>query len=88
VIECEATDRDEVGERRLSRAFSVPEPIAVTPSRKETVPVGVPEPGAADATVAVNVTLWPNTDGLAEEISATVVESVETFGSGRVTCFQ
>ena len=32
-----------------------------------TVPVGVPAPGATAVTVAVNVTDWPNTDGLTEE---------------------
>ncbi len=35
------------------------------PSLKVTVPLGVPAPGATAATVAVNVTRWPKTDGLA-----------------------
>ena len=35
-----------------------------------TVPVGVPE---VAATVAVKVTLWPNTDELAEELTVVVV---------------
>src|SRR5437867_3571076 len=39
-----------------------------------TVPAGVPPAGATAATVAVNVTAWPNTDGLTEE-STVVVES-------------
>ena len=35
---------------------------------KVTVPVGVPVPEAA-ATAAVNVTLWPTFEGLADELS-------------------
>jgi hypothetical protein len=49
----------------------VPEPRVFAPSLKVTVPVGVP---AADATVAVSVTDWLNTDGLLEE--ATVIVGV------------
>ena len=49
---------------------SVPLPIETPLSRKVTVPVGVPEPGPV--TVAVNVTLWPNTDGLSDEASVVV----------------
>src|SRR5436305_7736519 len=37
-----------------------------------TLPVGVPPPGAA-VTVAVKVTAWPVTDGLADEASVVVV---------------
>src|SRR5436305_157792 len=51
--------------------LSVPVPSVVVPSRKVTVPVGVPLPDVA-ATVAVNVTGWPNTDGLADEVKVTV----------------
>jgi len=40
-----------------------------------TVPVRVPEPGATALTVAVNVTDWPNTDGLVEAVTAVVVEA-------------
>ena len=50
--------------------FSVPVPRVVEPSRNVTVPVGVPEPGALAVTVAVNVTDWPNTEGLAEDTTA------------------
>ena len=39
-------------------------------SRKVTVPVGVPEPGAEAETVAVKVTDWPKTEGLAEDTTA------------------
>ena len=33
--------------------------VLVVVSKKSTVPVGVPEPGALAVTVAVNVTVWP-----------------------------
>src|SRR5438067_9185832 len=47
--------------------------IELAPSLKFTLPVGVPAPGAVAVTVAVNVTLWPNTDGLADDVSAVLV---------------
>ena len=34
-----------------------------------TVPVGVPVPGATADTVAVNVTDWPDTDGLPDDVT-------------------
>jgi hypothetical protein len=45
---------------------------AVPSTVKATVPVGVPEPGATAATVAVNVTAPPE-DGLAEDVTVVVV---------------
>ena len=45
----------------------VPVPSVVVPSLNVTVPVGVPAPRALALTAAVKVTLWPNTEGLAEE---------------------
>ena len=48
-------------------------PSTVFPSWKVTMPVGVPEPGGAPATVAVKATDWPGFDGLGEETSAVVV---------------
>lgn len=48
---------------------SVPIPMEFPRSRKVTVPVGVPEPGAAAVTVAVKVTDWPNGEELREEVS-------------------
>ena len=59
-------------------AESVPLPITVVPSRKLTVPVGVPAPGADTATVAVNVTLCPNVDGFRDEVRAVVVLALLT----------
>jgi hypothetical protein len=50
--------------------FSAPEPISVEPSRNDTVPVGIPVPGARTVTVAVNVTAWLTPDGFAEEATA------------------
>ena len=47
-------------------ALSVPVPSVEAPSLNVGVPVGVPAPGAAAMTVAVNVTAWPNVDGLTE----------------------
>ncbi len=54
-------------------AFSVPVPSVVTPSLNVTVPVAVPLPGETAATVAVNVTDWPDTEGFAEDVSVVVV---------------
>src|SRR5438552_1359068 len=58
----------------LAASACSPHPvIEPAPSLKFTEPVGVPTPGATAATVAVNVTLWPNTDGLADDVSVVVV---------------
>ena len=46
--------------------LSVPCPILVEPSKKVTAPVGFPEPFGV--TVAVNITIWPNADGLSDEL--------------------
>ena len=53
-------------------ALKLAVPSVAAPSRKVTVPVGVPDPGATALTVAVNVTDCPNTDGFTDEV--TVVE--------------
>src|SRR5437879_640389 len=37
------------------------------------VPVGMPAPGGVALTAAVKVMLWPNSDGLAEELRARLV---------------
>jgi len=55
--------------------FRAPVPNVVVPSLKVTVPVGVPVPGKVTLDVAVKVTDWPNTDGLAEEATVVVVET-------------
>jgi hypothetical protein len=58
---------------------SVTVPIVALPSRKEILPVGVPDPGATGLTVAVNVTVCPNTDGFKEETTDVVVDACETW---------
>src|SRR5205085_1573882 len=51
-----------------------PQPvIELPPSLKFTVPVGVPAPGAVAVTVAVKVTLCPNTDGFTDDVRLVVV---------------
>src|SRR2546425_12642574 len=67
-----ATDKAEVANVAVPLA-SVAVPRLFVPSRKVTVPVGVPAPGATAATVAVNVTGWPDTVGLAEAVTVLVV---------------
>ena len=66
-------------ESRVVVTVAVP-PLKVTvPSTVEaplpnvTVPVGVPEPGALTVTFAVNVTGWPQTDGLLLDVRVVVV---------------
>jgi hypothetical protein len=56
-------------------APTVPVPSVVAPSMNVTEPDGLPAPGATGDTVAVKVTDWPNTDGLADEVSVVVVEA-------------
>jgi hypothetical protein len=48
------------------------------PSRKVTVPLGVPGAGPAALTMAVKVTVWPNPDGLSELFTLTLVAAPET----------
>jgi hypothetical protein len=54
------------------------DPIEMPPSRNVTTPVGVPAPGAAAVTVAVNVTAWPDTDGFTDEVTVVTLESLFT----------
>ena len=53
-------------------------PSVVAPSRKFTVPAGVPAPGAVTVTVAVKVTLCPKTDGFADDVTIVVVVAFAT----------
>jgi hypothetical protein len=48
-------------------------PVAVPFTENCTVPLGVPVAGGTGATVAVNVTASPNSDGLSDVVTATVV---------------
>src|SRR5438094_7366202 len=58
----------DVAQVALPAARATAEQIVVAPSLNSTLPLGEPAPGAVTFTVAVNVTLWPNTDGLADEL--------------------
>src|SRR5712691_5230836 len=75
VVLCVPTLRADVAHVATPAASAcAPQPvIELAPSLKFTLPVGVPAPGAVAVTVAVKVTLWPNTDGLAEDVSAVLV---------------
>jgi hypothetical protein len=73
-----ATDNDEIPNVATPAPFNGPVPSTVAPSLNVTVPVGAPLPGATAATVAVNVTDWPNTDGLAEDVSVVTLEALLT----------
>src|ERR1700756_4508048 len=53
-------------------------PRTVVPSRKGTVPVGAPAPGATAATVAVKVNDWPLTTEVSEAPRAVVVAALLT----------
>jgi hypothetical protein len=48
------------------------------PSRKVTVPAGVPDPGAFAVTVAIKVTVWPKTEEEGAALTAVVVLSWPT----------
>jgi len=69
LLPTERLEVDKVAEPLLR----VPVPKRVAPSKKLTVPVAVPAPGETVATVAVKVTDWPTTEGLAEDVNAVVV---------------
>jgi hypothetical protein len=51
------------------------------PSKKFTVPLGVPAPGVTGETVAVNVALWPSAVEVGAPVTATVVLDFTTFTS-------
>src|SRR5437899_2050808 len=61
---------DEVGKVATPLPFRFPVPRVFVPSRKVTVPLGVPLP---DVTVAVNVTGWLSTEGFAFDARVVVV---------------
>lgn len=66
---CVPTASEDVVSEAAPVESSVAEPMVDAPSRKETVPVGVPE---AALTVAVKVTVCPKTVGFLEETTAVV----------------
>ena len=64
------TDSDEIA--NVARPeLSAPVPKVVAPSLNVTVPVGVTKPDTC-VTAAVNVTDWPNTEGLTDELTVVV----------------
>src|SRR5579863_8881735 len=72
-------DRNESGRVAWPPPFSVTrEPSWVPPSKKVTVPVGVPAPGDWALTVAVNVTPCPYDDGFTDEVTAVLVPAWPT----------
>ena len=75
VIEWLPTASADVVKLATPEPSSIPAPSGVEPSMNIMVPVGIPEPGALEVTVAVNFTDWPNTEGLAEEATSEVVAS-------------
>jgi hypothetical protein len=72
-MECEPRASVDVENLACPAASRVPEPMLDAPSLKRTVPVGVV--GAAVVTVAVNVTVCPTPDGLADEATDVEVEA-------------
>ena len=59
-------------------SVTLPRSSPVVVSKKSTLPVGVPEPGALAVTVAVKVTAWPKLDVLADGTTLVVVLSLLT----------
>src|SRR5437588_724679 len=59
-------------------ASSAPLPRLVAPSKKVTVPVGIPAAGATATTVAVKVMACPDTDGLTDVTNAVAVDPAFT----------
>ena len=71
---CAPTERTEVLNVATPDPLRVPVPSVVAPSLKETVPEGIPAPGATANTVAVKVTDSPVTLGLMAETTLVDVE--------------
>lgn len=71
MIGCEPTANNVVCKVAIAEPLRVPVPSVIAASMKLTVPVGVPE--AVFATVAVNITDCPSTDGLLFDVTDVVV---------------
>jgi hypothetical protein len=56
----------------------LPEPNIAPPFSNVTVPAGVPLLGETAATLAVNVTDWPNADGSCEELTVVELDALFT----------
>lgn len=79
VIECAPTESALVVSVAWRAALSVAVPSEVVPSRKVTVPVGVPLPGATTFTVAVKVTACPTVAGFTDDATVVVVPCFVTI---------
>ena len=73
MTKCELTEREFVETVACPPEFIGTVARVVAPSLNAILPVGVPAPGAATFTVAVNVTVLPRIDGFADELSTVVV---------------
>ena len=78
MIECVATDSELTASVATPEPSSDPVPSDVAPSRKVTVPVGIPVPGAVTTTVAVKVIDWPKTGEATELTTVPVVAAWPT----------
>src|ERR1700735_3094650 len=65
---CVPNVREDVANVPTAEPLRVPVPMEVPPSKKVTVPVGMPDPGLV--IVAVNVTELPTAAGVIDETSA------------------
>ena len=74
---CAPIDREKAINMAVPLVKAAGGPMLLPTSLNCTVPVGVPDPGGAAATVAVKVTAWPNDEGFAEE--ETLVELPSWF---------
>src|ERR1035438_1672090 len=77
-MEASPTARVEVLKVAIPLPFNVPVPRVALPFLNVTVPAGTPPPGAVAATVAVNVSDWLYTEGLADELTTVVVAALFT----------
>ena len=75
VMECVATESDEVTIEALPAASKATVVSAVTPSKNVTEPDGIPVPGATVATSASNRTAAPEVVGFDEEANVVVVDA-------------
>ena len=78
VMVCVATLKAEVVKVAWPEVMVTLAASVVAPSVKVTVPVGVPVAGATAATMAVNVTACPNTEGLGAEVTVVLLEALFT----------
>jgi hypothetical protein len=59
-------------------------PLLLPSIRNWTVPLGVPAPGAVTLTMAVKLTLWPDTEALTEAFTIVLVVALLTVSVRRV----